>query len=61
MITLNLIKITDHGKIIYQALNDKELDNVLGTESDYTHLDEKYHFVVEMLGDVNIYCLDEEE
>ena len=57
---LNLIKITDTsgkttgtiGQVTYQALTDKEEDNLLTTESDYSYIGRD--FVVEILGDVNI-------
>lgn len=60
MLILNLVKITDTsgkvtgevGKVTYQALTDKEEDNLLIMESDYTYIGRE--FKVEMLGDVQI-------
>jgi len=64
---LNLVKITDtlgkvtgeKGKITYQALDDKQLDNLLVMESGYSWIG--YDFKVEMLGNVVIPGEDLEE
>jgi hypothetical protein len=67
MITLNLVKVTDtsggvtgvKGKVTYQALTDKEEDNLLTMEGGYSHIGRD--FTVEMLGAVQIPSIGEEE
>ena len=63
---LNLVKITDvsgnvTGKkdgVTYQALTEKELDNLLDMESSYSYIG--YDFKVEMLGDISVPSYPEE-
>ncbi len=60
MITLDLVKIVDTSgrvtgikdKITYQALTEKELDNLYTMEGDYSYIGRD--FKVERLGEVEI-------
>lgn len=67
MISLRLVKIIDtSGKttgkvngILYQALTEKEEDNLLQLEGDYSYIGRD--FQVEMLGEVQIPSMKGEE
>jgi hypothetical protein len=66
VITLNLVRITDtsgeltgtKGEVTYQALTDKEEDNLLQMEGDYSRIGKD--FKVEYLGPVQIPAVDPE-
>ena len=67
MIILNLVKITDtsgqttgeKNKITYQALTDKEENNIIQLQGDYSYIGRD--FEVERLGEVQILSWNDEE
>lgn len=67
MLALRLVRITDTsgavtgtpGKVTYQALTDKEEDNLLQMESDYSWIGRD--FKVEMLGEVQVPSMSTDE
>lgn len=67
MIKLDLFKITDTsgkvtgevGKVTYQALTDKEGDNLISLQGDYSYIG--YDFEAEFLGVVEIPSMGDNE
>lgn len=53
MVVLDLIKITDKDKITYQGLNDKQYDNLLTLESDYSYIG--LDFKMDKIGEVQVF------